>query len=78
MLLSALAVSTAKSFGLPLVLITVAERAVGFYCVADRLPGSIRTMWSLTENRPIVKSLLQYLNQLRLDISGQHDFHFDK
>lgn len=30
MLLSALAVSAAKSFGFPLVLITVAERAVGF------------------------------------------------
>lgn len=78
MLLSALAVSAAKSFGFPLVLITVAERAVGFYLVADRLLGSIRTTWSLTENRPTVISLLQYSNQLRLDISGQHVFHFDK
>lgn len=77
MRLSALAVSAAKSFDFSLVLITVAERAVGFYCVADRLPGSIRTTWSLTVNRPII-SLLQYSNQLRLDISGQHDFHFDK
>lgn len=77
MRLSALAVSAAKSFDFSLVLITVAERSVGFYCVADRLPGSIRTTWSLTENRPII-SLLQYSNQLRLDISGQHDFHFDK
>lgn len=50
----------------------------GLYCVADRLPGSIRTTWSLTENRPTVISLLQYSNQLRLDISGQHVFHFDK
>ena len=44
--------------------------------VADKLPGSITTAWSLTESRTLVVLGLFYFNQFRLEISVEQKLSF--